>query len=138
MNANLIVAESLTTFDVDDDGLFANLHVRDGAGEPATLVLPTQCLNQLLMSIPKMIQVAIRNRYRDDSLRLVHPLQDFNVEQGKRNSAGTEQFILTLQTSEGFAVSFSATENQLAALVTVVVDEVQPLESAPVPAIRYS
>src|SRR5262245_8144216 len=64
VSANQIVAETLTTFEVDNEGMFATLHVKDGEGVPASLVLPAQCLNQLLMSIPKMIHTALKNRFQ--------------------------------------------------------------------------
>jgi hypothetical protein len=138
MSANKIVAESLTTIDVGEDGMFVNFGLLDGAGDPATLVLPAQCLNQLLMSIPKMIQKAIQNRYQDDALRLVYALKDFNVELGEKNTAGVDQFILTLATTEGFSVSFSASEQQLASMSEAIAEDVQPQIELPLPTIRYS
>jgi hypothetical protein len=138
MSVHIIVAESLTTFNVDEDGMFVNLNVLDGAGEPSTLVLPAQCLNQLLMSIPKMIQKAIQNRYKDDALRLVYALKEFNVELGETNTAGVDQFILTLATAEGFSVSFSASEQQLTSMGATIAEDVQPHTDLPPPTMRYS
>lgn len=138
MSTKQIVAEALTTFDVDDEGMFVTLHVRDETGQPASLVLPAHCLNQLLMSMPKMIQTAIQNRYDDAALRLVYPLRHFTFEAGTQDAAGVQQFILSLSTDEGFSVSFSAPESKLASLVTAVVDDVQQYEPPPTAQLRYS
>jgi len=48
-----INAAELTTYDVDPEGQFVRLHLRDQHGAPGTLVLPTDCLTQLLMSLPE-------------------------------------------------------------------------------------
>jgi hypothetical protein len=122
-----INAAELTTYDVDPEGQFVRLHLRDRSGTPATLVLPTDCLTQLLMSLPGMVQKALRNRHGDDSLRLAHPLESFNIEAGEAPVSGARQYILTLSTVGGFAVSFSGSEHDLAALVGAISSNVVPL-----------
>jgi hypothetical protein len=101
---------ALTTFDVDPEGHFARLHVRDQSGLPATLKLPTACLTQLLMTLPTMVQMALKNLHGDDSLRLVHSLDHYSLELGQPDGSGNPQFILTLQTGTEFRVSFSIPE----------------------------
>jgi hypothetical protein len=122
-----INAAELTTYDVDPEGQFVRLHLRDLSGTPRTLVLPTDCLTQLLMSLPGMVQKALRNRHGDDSLRLAHPLDSFNVEAGEALASGARQYILTLCTSGGFAVSFSGSDTDLASLVGAISSNVAPL-----------
>jgi hypothetical protein len=122
-----INAVELTTYDVDPDGHFVRLHVRDHAGHLVTLILPTECLTQLLMSLPGMVQKALRNRHGDDSLRLAHPLESFNVEVGETSATGTRQYILTLATAGGFAVSFSGSDSDLASLGGAISSDVVPL-----------
>src|SRR5260370_31258976 len=112
-----INAAELTTYDVDPEGQFARLPVRDRSGTAATLVLPTDCLTQLLMSLPAMVQKALRNRHGDDSMRLAHPIESFNIEAGEALASGARQYILTLCTSGGFAVSFSGSDTDLSSLV---------------------
>jgi hypothetical protein len=104
---------SLMTFDVDPEGHYARLHVRDDAGSPTTLKLPTACLTQLLMTLPAMVQMALKNLHGNDSLRLVHSLDDFTLELGEQDSNGNTQFILTLQTGTDFRISFSGSEGIL-------------------------
>jgi hypothetical protein len=80
-----------------------------------------------LMSLPDMLQKALRNRHGDDSLRLAHPLESFNVEVGETSAAGTPQYILTLATSGGFGVSFSGSDSDLASLGGAICSDIAPL-----------
>ena len=122
-----IDAAELTTYDVDPEGQFVRLHLKDQNGQTGVVVLPTNCLTQLLMSLPGMVQKALRNRYGDDSLRLAHPLESFNVELGETSASGDRQYILTLSTSGGFAVSFSGSDSDLASLGGALSSDVAPL-----------
>ena len=88
MPSSQIDAAELTTYDVDPQGNFVRLHLRDHNGQTGTVVLPTDCLTQLLMSLPGMVQKALRNRHGDDSLRLAHPLESFDVEVGETSASG--------------------------------------------------
>ena len=121
---NRIQAKSLTTFDVNAEGTNVQINVQDVDDLLASLQLPTQCLNQLLMTIPRMLQAALRNSGGDRNLRLVHPINCFTIERGERNADGELQFILTLDTGGGFYVSFSASEALLGSIVQSVVDDV--------------
>ncbi|MGC3980966.1 MAG: hypothetical protein QM808_06900 [Steroidobacteraceae bacterium] len=118
-----IAAASLTTFDVSADGSCARLHMLDSAGQPATLILPVNCLHQLLMSIPKMVQMALQRSHVDDSMRLVHALEGFKLEAGELGESGESQFILTMHTTGDFAVSFSASTENMAALANSILEE---------------
>jgi hypothetical protein len=122
-----IDAAELTTYDVDPEGQFVRLHLKDHSGQAGTLVLPTDCVTQLMMSLPGMVQKALRNLQGDDSLRLAHPLESFNVEAGETSTTGTRQYILTLATAGGFAVSFSGSETDLASLGGAISNDVVPL-----------
>ncbi len=124
MNSSQIDAASLTTFDVDPDGARVRIHLRDNSGSPASLVLPTACLNQLLMSLPRMVEAALRNGHGDDSLRVVHPLDRYKIELGESTADGTQQYILTLETGGGFAVSFVASAELLASFARSIFGDV--------------
>jgi hypothetical protein len=119
--------EDVKTYDVDPEGEFVRLHLEDHDGQVGTVVLPTECLTQLLMSLPGMVQKALRNRHGDDSLRLAHPLESFNVELGEPSPTGTPQYILTLATSGGFAVSFSGSHSDLTSLGGAICGDIVPL-----------
>lgn len=111
-----IDAAALTTFEVDPDGARVRLNVRDRNGGPAALVLPAEALSQLLMTLPSIIGQALRNGRRDESLRVVYPLERYRLELGEVSSEGVRQLILTLETAGGFAVSFAASADCLACL----------------------
>ena len=95
-------AVALTTFDVATDGSAARIGVRDASGRLASLTLPVDCLSALLMTLPQMVQTALQYRHDDSSLRLVYPLGAYRVE----TAGGSDHFILTLATPDGFEVSF--------------------------------
>ena len=119
-----IEAAALTTFDISSDGEAVQLNVRNTAGEDAALVLPTGCVNQLLLTLPRIIQAALRRGRNDDSLRLAHPLERFEIEVGERNVEGEVHYILTLHTDRDFHVSFAAPKNLLGRMAFSIVEEV--------------
>lgn len=133
-----IHAEALTTFDIAPDGSSVKLNVRDDQGAAAALELPTLCLNQLLMTLPRMIQGALRKSRKDDSLRLVHSMERFGLELGEPDANGEQRFILTLQTGNGFEVSFALTHVQLGAVVQSIVDDALIPSSEQRPAVLHS
>lgn len=113
MSMSVIKAAALTTYGVSPDGRHVRIHVTDDAGAPAVLELPTPALNELMMTLPRMLREALQNQYQDPSLRLVHDMGDCQVEQ----AAGDDRLILTLRTPDGFEVSFAITSNGLADLI---------------------
>jgi hypothetical protein len=115
-SVRVIDASALTTFTVDPDGARARLNVRDQDDAPATLVLPLESLSQLLMTIPRMICQALQNGHGDESLRLVYPLEGYKLELGEVDWNGAQRFILTLETTGGFAVSFAGSADCLACM----------------------
>lgn len=124
--ATCIKVSSLTTFEVDPAGRHVQLDFVDCAGKKGCIVLPADSLQQLLMSLPKMVQTALRSRHGDNSLRLVHPLNTYSLEIGEPDPAGHGQLILTLCTEGGFSVSFSSNAAGLISLGEEI------LEQAPV------
>ena len=124
-----IHATALTTFAVDPDGGHVRLNVRDQAGQPAALVLPAQCVNQLLMSLPRMLQTALRNSHGSDSFRLVYSLEYFRLEIGEHCAERGQQYILTLATDGGFSVSFAGSEDMFAGLARSIFDDIPEFPS---------
>ena len=118
-----IDATSLTRFEVEPDGTRVHLHVRDREGAPAVLALPVSCLSQLLMTIPRMVAEALRESRGDETARLVYPLATHRLEVADQRVHGEQQFILTLETSESFAVSFCAPADLLTCLAHSIVGD---------------
>src|SRR5262249_13818366 len=92
----------LVAFDVAPDGESFVIRVLDDQGQSASLVLPSPCLNSLLMTLPTIVTESLRRRFGDRSLRVVYPVGSWEVE--RSIVAGT--VIVTLRTEDGFAVSF--------------------------------
>ena len=104
-----INGSSLITCQVASDGGSIRLVFEAPDGRPASLTLPMQCIQQLLMTLPHAASKAIRARHHDDTLRLVFPLGNWKLER----AAGDSKLILTLYTPDGFEVSFSVDHNAI-------------------------
>jgi hypothetical protein len=72
-------------------------------GETHRIVLPFEALTGLLMTIPRMLQSALSERFPDNTLRVVHPLGGWRLER----SEGDSGLILKLGTRDGFEVGFA-------------------------------
>src|SRR5262245_61705089 len=99
----------LTTFDVTPGGESVSIHVTDDQGRPATLVLPSECLHALQMTLPEMVRRALQARFPDQAMRVVYPLGSWTLE--RSHEPGT--VIVTLRTPDGFAVSFGLSPLEL-------------------------
>ena len=103
-----IDGDALTCFEVAKDGSSIRMDIEDTSGRPASVTLPTRCLNQLMMTLPRMVTAAVQRLHRDRSLRIVYPVEKLCVEL----SSDLRTRILTLETPDGFNVSFSLSEEQ--------------------------
>jgi hypothetical protein len=113
-----IRAKSLTTFSVASDGANIAIEVADEEGRAGVLTLPTDCLRELMMTLPEMMRRALRLQHDDPSLRLVYRTAGWEVERSR--VPGT--FIVTLRTPDGFHVSFALTAADLAEIATAAGD----------------
>jgi hypothetical protein len=120
--ATRIDVRKLTRFEAAEDGLSIVMHVEDTAGRPASLCFPIDCLTSLIMTLPAMVTSALQQRQKDPTVRVVFPLQQFDLEL----SANLETRILTLKTPDGFAVSFSLGEVECLRLGCAALDELPP------------
>jgi hypothetical protein len=109
---NTIDVASLTTCLVPHHGTHIHLNFDDIDGRSATLVLPTPCVHQLLMTLPHLLSTALRVQHADASARAVFPLDEWRLEA----AAGTSDLILTMKTPDGFEVAFSLSTATLARL----------------------
>ena len=113
-----IVGKSLTTCQVDSAGDTVRLNFRGEGGAPASLELPLDCVRSLLMTLPGVIERALKTRYGDDSLKLVYPMADWSVE----TDAWSDHRILTLATPDGFKVAFALKPGDAGNLALSLVD----------------
>ena len=94
---------SLTTCEVSSDGCHVRLNFEDALGRPAALRLTNTGVQQLAMTLPQLLSRALQAQHGDDSVRAVFPLSRWRLE----SAAGSEEFILTMMTLDGFEVAFS-------------------------------
>jgi len=105
----VIRGRQLTRFDVAPDGESVSIQVMDEEGRPAALVLPSECLNGLLMTLPEMVRQTLSIRFQNQTMRLVYPVGSWEVE----SSAVPGSAVVTLRTPDGFAVSFGLSALEL-------------------------
>ena len=103
---NEIHVRSLTTHQVAPDGSTVCLYFENADGRQGSLKLPSNCVQQLLMTLPRLLAKALQAHYRDASLRVAFPLGDWRLEA----AAGSKDVILTMRTSDGFEVAFALSE----------------------------
>ena len=99
----IIRAQRLTKFSVAADGGSIAIGVADEEDGTYALMLPTECLRELMMTLPEMMRRALQLQHHDPSLRLVYPAAGWDVER----AAAPGTFIVTLRTPDGFHISFA-------------------------------
>jgi hypothetical protein len=100
----IIRAQRPTKFSVAADCGSIAIGVADEEGRASALMLPTECLKELMMTLPEMMRRALRLQHHDPGLRLVYPTAGWEVERSTVPGA----FIVTLRTPDGFHISFCA------------------------------
>jgi len=92
-----ISVKSLTTCEVAPDGCAISLRFEDAAGKPAAVRVSLNQVGALIMTLPGLLEAALKARYGDQSLRYAYPLASWVVEQ----STDVTQRIITLETEDG-------------------------------------
>lgn len=101
--ARYIEGQALTTWAVLPGGEQVCLGFAAAGGATHRIILPFNALTGLLMTLPRILQTALDERFPDGSLRVVHPLDSWRLEQ----SEGDRGLILKLGTHDGFEVAFA-------------------------------
>lgn len=96
-----IDVKALTTYAISEDGESVALKLQDATGAEQSLRFPLSELGNLVMTLPGLIELALRRQYGDASFRFAYPV-------GSRlEEVEARPLILTLRTVDGFGVSFS-------------------------------
>ena len=103
-----IDTQALTTCEVAPDGGAISLGFVDSTGRPATIRLSLNQIGALAMTLPGLIDKALRALYGDQSLRYAYPLESWAVEQSSDPTTG----MITHSTVDGFSVCFSMPRSQ--------------------------
>jgi hypothetical protein len=124
-----IRANKLTTFAVAADGDSVSIGVADETGAPCALVLPTECLQALIMTLPEMASQSLRRKHRDPNVRLVFPVENWTVETSTR----ADRLILTFATGDGFRASFALFADELVEMARTATcgEEITPDAATP-------
>lgn len=112
MTETTIDSRALTTCAVAPDGKTISLGFTGASGQPVAVRVPLEQAGALAMTLPTLIEQALRRQFRDDSLRFTFPLGSWTVEQSP--DPGTN--IVTLRTPDGFGVCFTVQRQQQNAL----------------------
>jgi hypothetical protein len=128
--ARRLGVQSLTHFSVCCSGRHVEVGFTDQTGEPVALELPQECLSTLLMTLPRMIEMALRRRTGNPELRQVYPLGGWQLHLGSE----PHSLIISLATPDGFSVSFCAPFEQAAELGEALArqEHVENVEPPPV------
>jgi hypothetical protein len=100
--AETVCVAALTTCEVGDGGAQIRLHMLDEAGRQVSVEFPAGLAASLILTLPHLMQRCLQ-QLRGDATRLVFPMQCWALE----GAGETEDFILTLQTPDGFSVAFA-------------------------------
>jgi hypothetical protein len=103
-----IKVKALTTCEVAADGGAISLGFEDAAGNPAAVSVSLNQVGALIMTLPGLLEAALKARYGDQSLRYAYPLASWVIEQ----ATDTTRRIVTLETEDGFKVRFSIPKDE--------------------------
>ena len=103
-----IDVKELSDYAVDVDGTTISLIGVDVLDGNFQLTLDVDQLGMLVMTLPSLIEKALKTRFRDASLRYCYPTRSYTVEQTSDNNS----LIVTMKTADGFGVSFTMSRRQ--------------------------
>jgi hypothetical protein len=98
----VISSSRLTTCEVIENGKAVRLDFLDRAGKQVSVAFPFEQAESVVMTLPRMLSMALQLRTHDQSARYVFPLQRWSIEAGDK-----EFLIANLMTNDGFRVSFA-------------------------------
>lgn len=122
-----ISARALTRCVVRKGGDSISLGLVDEDGGSVELEVSASDACAIAMTLPQLLKNSLKEKYHDDSLRYVFPLDGWQVE---ATSDGA-QVIVTLTTDGGFEVSFSTQPEICGSLGSALMESLgHPVERA--------
>ncbi|MBN8997310.1 MAG: hypothetical protein J0H94_19005 [Rhizobiales bacterium] len=107
---------------LEADGASVRMNVAGADGTPIGVRLSFEQLGSLAMTIPSLLERALRLRHSDASLRYVFPLGAWTVE----TAAETGALILSLDTPDGFKASFAVPPGMAEQMALALADQSSP------------
>lgn len=103
-----IDAAEICRVEILDEGRTFRLHLTDRSGRPASVTLPTHCLNRVLSAIPRSAGDLL-----SDGPRTVHTVDSWSI------SRGEQKLLLTLHLPDGARMTFAVEAWQIAAMASL-------------------
>jgi hypothetical protein len=122
MTAAPIEGTELTSWGVLPGGTQICLDFIAIDGGTQRIVLPVDALSGLMMTLPRMLQSALDERFPGGSLRIVQPLAKWQLEQQEIEDG----LILKLGTKDGFEVAFALDEEHAGSLGAALLETPGP------------
>jgi hypothetical protein len=118
MKAAPIEGQELTSWGVLPGGTQISLDLVSIDGGAHRIILPVEVLSGLLMTLPRMLQSALDERFPGGSFRIVQWLAKWQLER----QAAEDGLILKLGTQDGFEVAFALSNEHAGALGGALLD----------------
>ena len=112
---------------VSSDGDAITLTLPDKHGQPCEFVLTFDEASSLAMTLPRLLKMALRQKYSDDTLRHVYPLREYAVE----CASDFRHLIVTLTVDGGFDVVFAIKIEAATAMARDLASSVKLLAEMP-------
>jgi hypothetical protein len=125
MKPTPIQGEKLTTWSVLPGGTQICLGFADAGGGSHRIVPPVEGLSGLMMTLPRMLQSALDERFPAGSLRIVRRLGKWKLEQQEID----DRLILKLGTRDGFEVVFTLNTEHTGSLGAALLETPREPES---------
>jgi hypothetical protein len=112
-----IVISQLTTCSVIEGGNTIGLAFVGQAGEPMSIEMPFDQAASIVMTIPRLLSVALKMQTEDAQARYVFSVGNWSLELAKHQNCR----ILSLRTPDGFEVAFAISFETSAAMGSALV-----------------
>lgn len=116
----------ISNISIDPEGQSVQIVTKGPDGLPHVIEIEASCVERLSMTLPRMLQMMLRQRHADQSLRYVFPLGGWEIE----SAHVPEMLVLKLATPDGFEASFAAPRAALVRLTDDLTDSLTGGESA--------
>ena len=103
-----IGVHTFSTYSVDSEGDTISLDFSDETDQKFTLQMSVEQVGMLVMTLPNLIEIALRRRFRDATFRYSYAAGACAVEQASNPNA----LIMTMKTTDGFGVSFTVSRER--------------------------
>src|SRR5262249_54974005 len=110
---NEIEVMALANYEVAPDGSGVRMNVIDADGRPARVILPTDCLRALALTMPKMVSDAVSGGRGDPAIRIAHTVCSWFLERSRDGAS----ILLTIETGDLLRISFALAEKDLTELL---------------------